>query len=75
MEDSVIIIVDEAVYSELDFCLAYRRELLSNDEVTFCLGDYTIDMPADVAFSAITEAAERRVSRMPKCLGPRKEVK
>lgn len=69
--DNVIIIVNEAVYSELDFCLAYRRDLINSDEVTFCLGDYTIDMPASVAFSAITEAAERRVSRMPKCLGPR----
>lgn len=74
MEDSAIIIVNEAVYSELDFCLAYRRDLINSDEVTFCLGDYTIDMPASVAFSAITEAAERRVSRMPKCLGPRKEA-
>lgn len=74
MEDTVIIIVNEAVYSELDFCLAYRRDLINSDEVTLCLGDYTIDMPASVAFSAITEAAERRVSRMPKCLGPRKEA-
>ena len=71
MEDSVIIIVNEAVFSELDFCLAYRRDLINSDEVTFCLGDYTIDMPASVAFSAITEATERRVSRMPECLGPR----
>lgn len=71
MEDAVIIIVNEAVFSELDFCLAYRRDLINSDEVTFCLGDYTIDMPTSVAFSAITEAAERRVSRMPKCLGPR----
>ena len=38
MEDSVIIIVDETVFSELDFCLAYRRDLINSDEVTFCLG-------------------------------------
>ena len=69
--DRATIRVDGVTYSEMDFCLAYRRDLINSDEVTFCLGDYIIDMPAAVAFGAITEAAERRVSRMPKCLGPR----
>lgn len=73
MED-VIIIVDEAVYSEIDFYLAYKKGLLSTDEVTFCLGDYTIDMPTSVAFGAITDAAERRISRISKCPGTDKEA-
>ena len=72
--DRAIIKVDGIPYSEMDFCLAYYRKTLSNDEVTFCLGDYIIDMPAAVAFGAITEAAERRVEGMPKCLGPREEA-
>ena len=69
--DRATIRVDGVTYSEMDFCLAYQKDLLSTDEVTFCLGDYIIDMPAAVAFGAITEAAERRVERMPKCLGYR----
>lgn len=72
--DRAIIGVDGITYSEMDFCLAYQKDLLGTDEVTFCLGDYIIDMPAAVAFGAITEAAERRVERMPKCLGPREEL-
>ena len=48
-------------YSEMDFCLAYYKKTLDVDEVTFCLGDYIIDMPAAVAFGAITEAAEHRL--------------
>ena len=61
MDDRAIIRVDGTTYSEMDFCLAYHRQTLSNDEVTFCLGDYIIDMPAAVAFGAITEAAEHRL--------------
>ena len=75
--DRAIIKVDGITYSEMDFCLAYQKDLLSTDEVTFCLGGYIIDMPAEVAYGAITEAAERRVERrvenMPKCLGYREE--
>lgn len=74
MDDRAIIRVDGVTYSEMDFCLAYRRQTLSNDEVTFCLGDYIIDMPAMVAFGAIVDAANSRVQRMPKCLGPREEA-
>ena len=59
--DRAIIRVDGVTYSEMDFCLAYQKDLLSTDEVTFCLGDYIIDMPAAVAYGAITEAAERRL--------------
>ena len=59
--DRAIIKVDGIPYSEMDFCLAYQKDLLSSDEVTFCLGDYIIDMPAAVAFGAITEAAEHRL--------------
>lgn len=66
--DRAIIKVDGITYSEMDFCLAYYRKTLSNDEVTFCLGDYIIDMPALVAFGAIVDAAEVRVENMPKCL-------
>ena len=69
--DRATIRVDGVTYSEMDFCLAYYKKTLSTDEVTFCLGDYIIDMPAAVAFGAITEAAERRVEKMPKCLGYR----
>ena len=53
--------VDGVTYSEMDFCLAYDKKTLDTDEVTFCLGDYIIDMPAAVAFGAITEAAEHRL--------------
>ena len=59
--DRAIIKVDGIPYSEMDFCLAYYKKTLSSDEVTFCLGDYIIDMPAAVAFGAITEAAEHRL--------------
>lgn len=69
--DRAIVKVDDVTYSEMDFCLAYQKDLLSTDEVTFCLGDYIIDMPAAVAFGAITDAAERRVEKMSKCLGYR----
>ena len=72
--DRATIRVEGVAYSEMDFCLAYYKKTLDTDEVTFCLGDYIIDMPAAVAFGAITEAAERRVERMPKCLGPREEA-
>lgn len=71
--DRATIRVEGVTYSEMDFCLAYQKDLLGTDEVTFCLGDYIIDMPAAVAFGAITEAAERRVERMPKCLGYRED--
>lgn len=53
--------VEGVTYSEMDFCLAYQKDLLGTDEVTFCLGDYIIDMPAAVAFNAITEAAMHRL--------------
>ena len=69
--DRAIVKVDDVAYSEMDFCLAYYKKTLDTDEVTFCLGDYIIDMPTAVAFNAITEAAERRVEKMPKCLGYR----
>ena len=59
--DRAIIKVDGIPYSEMDFCLAYYKKTLDVDEVTFCLGDYIIDMPAAVAFGAITEAAEHRL--------------
>lgn len=59
--DRAIVRVDGVTYSEMDFCLAYQKDLLSTDEVTFCLGDYIIDMPAEVAFSAITDAAMHRL--------------
>ena len=67
--DRATIRVDGVTYSEMDFCLAYYKKTLNTDEVTFCLGDYIIDMPAAVAFGAITEAAEGRVERRPKWLG------
>lgn len=69
--DRAIVKVDGIAYSEMDFCLAYYKKTLSNDEVTFCLGDYIIDMPAAVAFGAIVDAAGCRVENMPKCLGYR----
>ena len=59
--DRATIKVNGATYSEMDFCLAYQKDLLSTDEVTFCLGDYIIDMPAAVAFGAITDAAMHRL--------------
>ena len=59
--DRAIVNVDDVTYSEMDFCLAYQKDLLSTDEVTFCLGDYIIDMPAAVAFGAITDAAMHRL--------------
>ena len=59
--DRAIVKVDGVTYSEMDFCLAYQKDLLSTDEVTFCLGDYIIDMPAAVAFDAITDAAMHRL--------------
>ena len=59
--DRAIVKVDGATYNEMDFCLAYQKDLLSTDEVTFCLGDYIIDMPAAVAFGAITDAAMHRL--------------
>lgn len=61
MNDRAIIRVNGITYSEMDFCLAYRRQTLDNDIVTFCLGDYIIDMPAMVAFDAITDAANARL--------------
>ena len=67
--DRAIIKVDGITYSEMDFCLAYYKKTLSSDEVTFCLGDYIIDMPAEVAYGAIVDAAGSRVENMPKCLG------
>lgn len=69
--DRAIIKVDGIAYSEMDFCLAYYKKTLSSDEVTFCLGDYIIDMPAAVAYGAIVDAAGARVENMPKCLGYR----
>lgn len=72
--DRATIRVEGVTYSEMDFCLAYYKKTLDTDEVTFCLGDYIIDMPTEVAFGAITEAAGRRVEKMPKCLGLREEA-
>ena len=69
--DRAIIKVDGVTYSEMDFCLAYYKKTLSSDEVTFCLGDYIIDMPAEVAYGAIVDAAGSRVESMSKCLGYR----
>jgi hypothetical protein len=69
--DRAIVKVDGITYSEMDFCLAYYKKTLSSDEVTFCLGDYIIDMPAEVAYGAIVDAAGSRVENMPKCLGYR----
>lgn len=69
--DRATVRVDGVTYSEMDFCLAYYKKTLSSDEVTFCLGDYIIDMPASVAFGAIVDAAGSRVKEMPKCLGYR----
>lgn len=69
--DRAIIKVDGIPYSEMDFCLAYYKKTLSSDEVTFCLGDYIIDMPAEVAYGAIVNAAGSRVESMSKCLGYR----
>ena len=71
--DRAIIKVDGIAYSEMDFCLAYYKKTLSSDEVTFCLGDYIIDMPAAVAFGAIVDAAGSRVENMPQCLGYRED--
>lgn len=71
--DRAIIKVDGITYSEMDFCLAYYKKTLSSDEVTFCLGDYIIDMPAEVAYGAIVDAAGSRVENMPKCLGYRED--
>lgn len=59
--DRATVRVDGITYSEMDFCLAYFKKTLDTDEVTFCLGDYIIDMPAAVAFDAITEAAMHRL--------------
>lgn len=69
--DRATVRVDGVTYSEMDFCLAYYRKTLNSDEVTFCLGDYIIDMPAAVAYGAIVDAAGSRVEKMPKCLGYR----
>ena len=69
--DRATVRVDGVTYSEMDFCLAYYKKTLSSDEVTFCLGDYIIDMPAAVAYGAIVDAAGSRVENMPKCLGYR----
>lgn len=74
MDERATIRVNGTTYSEMDFCLAYHRQTLDDDIVTFCLGDYIIDMPAEVAFGAIVDAANSRVQRMPKCLGPREEA-
>ena len=71
--DRAIIKVDGITYSEMDFCLAYYKKTLSSDEVTFCLGDYIIDMPAAVAYGAIVDAAGSRVESMSKCLGYRED--
>ena len=59
--DRATIRVDGVTYSEMDFCLAYYKKTLDTDEVAFCLGDYIIDMPAAVAFGAITDAAMHRL--------------
>lgn len=59
--DRATIRVNGVTYSEMDFCLAYRRQALDSDIVTFCLGDYIIDMPAEAAFGAITDAAAHRL--------------
>ena len=59
--DRATIRVDGVTYSEMDFCLAYYKKTLDTDEVTFCLGDYIIDMPASVAFGAIVDAAMHRL--------------
>lgn len=72
--ERAIIKVDGIPYSEMDFCLAYYKKTLSSDEVTFCLGDYIIDMPAAVAYGAIVDAAGARVENMPKDLGYREEL-
>ncbi len=71
--DRAIIRVEGVTYSEMDFCLAYYKKTLSSDEVTFCLGDYIIDMPAAVAFGAIVDAAGSRVENMPQCFGYRED--
>lgn len=71
--DRAIIKVDGIAYSEMDFCLAYYKKTLSTDEVTFCLGDYIIDMPAAVAYGAIVDAAGSRVESMSQCLGYRED--
>lgn len=61
--DRATIRVDGVTYSEMDFCLAYYKKTLDADEVTFCLGDYIIDMPAAVAFgAAMTQLCLRRPS-------------
>lgn len=72
--DRATVRVDGVTYSEMDFCLAYYRKTLSTDEVTFCLGDYIINMPAAVAYGAIVDAAGSRVENMPKCLGYMEEL-
>lgn len=59
--ERAIVRVDGVTYSEMDFCLAYFKKTLDADDVTFCLGDYAIDMPAAAAFEAITEAAMHRL--------------
>ena len=59
--DRATVRVDGITYSEMDFCLAYFKKTLDADDVTLCLGDYTIDMPAGVAFNTITEAAMHRL--------------
>ena len=59
--ERAIVRVDGVTYSEMDFCLAYHKRALDSDEVTFYLGDYIIDMPAEVAFGAITDAAMHRL--------------
>lgn len=61
MEDRAIIRINGVTYSEMDFCLAYQQKRLDSDIVTFCIGDYIIDMPAQVAFAAITDAAASRL--------------
>lgn len=58
--DRATVRVNGITYNEMDFCLAYKRNVL-NDDVTLCIGDYTIDMPAATAFNAITEAAMHRL--------------
>lgn len=72
--DRAIIKVDGIAYSEMDFCFAYYKKTLSSDEVTFCLDDYIIDMPAAVAYGAIVDAAGSRTLSMLKCLGYKEEL-
>lgn len=59
--DRATVRVNGITYSEMEFCLAYFKKTLDVDDVTLCLGDYAIDMPAATAFNTITEAAMHRL--------------